>query len=333
MDNFRSTSDFWSIVGQMTTSARTFPVHSPPAVVYAAREVAARRLQSQVVRLRHNRYVLASEWTALDRQGRRILGALAAALELPGSVLSHGSAAALLGIPMICAPLRKAEVTVGPTARNRGHEVLRHRSQTEPAVFAAAAMDSRPELVITTPAQTAIDIARLYPLPTALAALDHVLHNGQANQEELAACLEAVPTRGRGKDRARTALAIADGRSESPGESLSRARLFENGYPKPELQHEVHDAAGSFLGRVDFKLGGRLLGEFDGRSKYQRVDRDPAAATAEGEVVWREKKREDGIRRQGWDMARWTWQEAFRFSELEKILAEHGHFPTGEPWF
>ena len=50
----------------------------------------------------------------------------------------------------------------------------------------------------------------------------------------------------------------------------------------------------------------RVVGEFDGRMKYGRLLRpgqDP------GEAVFEEKRREDAIRDEGWDVVRWTWPD------------------------
>ena len=101
-------------------------------------------------------------------------------------------------------------------------------------------------------------------------------------------------------------IAFADGGSESVGESRSRVMLHREGLPRPELQMTVCDEDGIFLGRADFGYRRRkVLGEFDGRVKYQnglRAD-DP------GEVVFREKQREDALRAAGWAVVRWIWAD------------------------
>ncbi len=65
-------------------------------------------------------------------------------------------------------------------------------------------------------------------------------------------------------------------------------------------------------GRVAFAdFGWResgVLGEFDGKRKYQR---DLREGEDPGEVVFREKQREDWLRRLGWTVCRFVWADLF----------------------
>lgn len=94
-------------------------------------------------------------------------------------------------------------------------------------------------------------------------------------------------------------------RSESVGESRSRALIIREQLPLPDLQATLVAASGTRLGRVDFLVDG-VVGEFDGRVKYGRlVPRGQVPA----DVLWREKQREDAIRDAGWQVVRWVWDE------------------------
>jgi len=62
------------------------------------------------------------------------------------------------------------------------------------------------------------------PAPVAVSAADAALHLGLCTYEEIAAALAGIK-RHRGAPRARQALALADGRAESPGESWPRLAL------------------------------------------------------------------------------------------------------------
>ena len=109
-----------------------------------------------------------------------------------------------------------------------------------------------------------------------------------------------------GASRARRVVAFADGRSESAGESVSRVMLSERGLLPEDLQLDVFDSA-RLVGRVDFawpELG--VLAEFDGRVKYGRLPRRGGDA---GQVVYREKVREDALRDLEWQVVRWTWPD------------------------
>jgi hypothetical protein len=77
-------------------------------------------------------------------------------------------------------------------------------------------------------------------------------------------------------------------------ETRRRLALLSAGLPRPELQVEIHDGAG-FIGRVDaWYEEAAVAVEFDGRVKYV----DPRDASS-GEVLWKEKRREDRLRDAG----------------------------------
>jgi hypothetical protein len=100
---------------------------------------------------------------------------------------------------------------------------------------------------------------------------------------------------------------FGDGRSESPGESLSRVALARLGLPAPALQFEVHDGSGLLVGRADFGWEEqRTLGEFDGKVKYGRLLRPGQLSE---DVVYQEKRREDALRDLGWQVVRWSWAD------------------------
>ena len=168
-----------------------------------------------------------------------------------------------------------------------------------------------------------MDLARTGTLHTAVAAADHALRHELCSFDELMAEVDAVPPRVRGRTTARLVGALADPLSMSAGESLSRVQMFLLNLPKPELQKEIRDAAG-LVGFVDFGWEG-VVGEFDGKVKY-RVAEGASPADA-GEIVWREKQREDRLRRQV-RVARWTWAIALDRARLGARLAEYGIRPT-----
>jgi hypothetical protein len=101
--------------------------------------------------------------------------------------------------------------------------------------------------------------------------------------------------------RARRALSLADGRSESPGESRLRVSLHALGYEGLEPQVVVRGGDG-FTARVDlFDHEHQIALEFDGSVKYQGVDGKSA--------LMREKHREDELRSLGIGFARFTWAD------------------------
>src|SRR5918993_132714 len=151
------------------------------------------------------------------------------------------------------------------------------------------------------------------------AALVHAMRHSLCTPAELAAAAAEVPRRVRGRPAALLVTELADARSMSPGESLSRAAMFRLNLPRPDLQVDVEDAEG-LVGTTDFGWPG-VVGEFDGRSKYGIPEgADPAAAA---EVLWREKRREDRLRRVV-RVARWTWADAVGDATMGRLPAEHG---------
>ena len=100
---------------------------------------------------------------------------------------------------------------------------------------------------------------------------------------------------------------FANGLSDGVGESRSRVMMHLAGLPDPELQVEIHDRRGRFLGRSDYSwYGWRLLGEFDGKAKYSRYLKP---GESPGDVVFKEKRREDALRDNGSRVVRWVWHE------------------------
>jgi len=107
--------------------------------------------------------------------------------------------------------------------------------------------------------------------------------------------------------RARLAVSLGDGRAATVGESRSRYLFWRFGVPAPELQFEVRTGSGTLLGTADFAWEHyRHLGEFDGRRKYTR---DLEEGEDAGQVVFREKRREDAMRGEDLGMSRLIWSE------------------------
>jgi hypothetical protein len=110
-----------------------------------------------------------------------------------------------------------------------------------------------------------------------------------------------------GSSRARMALRLVDGRSQSPGESFSRVIFVRHRVPAPELQYEVVSASGRTIGFADFGWEeDRHLGEFDGKIKYGQLLKPGQSAS---DVIVKEKLREDEMRAELFGMTRWTFDD------------------------
>ncbi len=96
------------------------------------------------------------------------------------------------------------------------------------------------ELPVTTPARTALDIARHLPRDVAVVHLDALAAATGVTCDDVIAL--ANKYRGaRGIRRARTALALMDGGAQSPEETRLRLVLIDAGLPAPRTQIRVSD--------------------------------------------------------------------------------------------
>jgi hypothetical protein len=195
--------------------------------------------------------------TLPDGPGLRIAGA---ALLLPReAVFSGRTAAFLLGARDLSDVASPVDVTVPPGRRFGPVTGLRIREAPLPDVDLRGARG----FGCTTAVRTAVDIARHEPTADAVPALDLLFHLGIAVPEEVAAAVAALPI-GRGTHRARDAVALADGRAESPQESRLRMVLTLAGLP-PVPQHVVRTDDGTFVARVDLAYPDlRIAIEYDG---------------------------------------------------------------------
>lgn len=260
----------------------------------------------QLTRIRRGAFLKVDEGAGINH--RQLIDATMPRLG-PGHVLSHTSAAWLHGLPVDASALSLVTVT---KPGNGGAAIgpYLHRYRTPLPDRDIETVDG---LARTTLARTVIDVARCGDLGFAVAAADAALRRG-LDRKELAVQLQVA--RRYGIKRARTMVELADSRSESPGESLSRVTIWRLGLPTPELQFEV--VIGGTTYRSDFAWPElRVLGEFDGKVKYAQLVRPGETAA---DVVMREKRREADLRAAGWWVVRWTYKEALHPNDLERLL-------------
>ncbi|WP_338836621.1 hypothetical protein [Gordonia polyisoprenivorans] len=241
---------------------------------------------------------------------RRYRDSVLAAVRIGGErrYPSHQSAATLLGIPLLDKDTSTVHFT-SPTSGRITERLVVHQSRIIPDDLID--VDG---ILVTSIARTVCDVAREGSFRQALCALDSGLFQGRKRgvPVDVAACAAAM-RRQHGIAVLRSALPLADDRSESIGESLSRGVMVESrSVPRPELQVEVVVADGS-MKRCDFGWRDaegrvRVVGEFDGRFKYHRLSAASGHRLAE-DVIYAEKLREDAIRDCGIVVVRWTWQE------------------------
>ena len=119
-------------------------------------------------------------------------------------------------------------------------------------------------LPVTTPARTAFDLGRRLPLLDGVQRIDALMN---ATDVKVAAVEDVIARHPgvRGLRRLRETPAFVDGGAESPYESLTRMRLVQAGFPRPETQIEVRDEHGRVFARIDMGWRDYLVGvDFEG---------------------------------------------------------------------
>ena len=239
-------------------------------------------------RMRRGVYVPAAVWAATvdDERARHLLAAMATLTVLgAGPVLSHSSAARFHRIVLPRALDGVVRLTHPEEWRSgKGYRVAAAALPPDELVDAGA-------YALTGLARTLVDCSREWALPDGVVAVDAALFDRQVRRSELKAAL-LRQSHWLGIGEAARAVSLADGRAESPLETLGRLALLEAGLPRPELQVDLYGPRG-FVARVDaWYEDAAVAVEFDGRIKYD----DPHRGRTPAEVAWEEKRREDEIR-------------------------------------
>jgi hypothetical protein len=265
-------------------------------------ELARLRRRGELEHLRRGAYANPADGEiSRAEQHRRLVHATVPQL-IDGSVVSHGSAAALHRLPVWSSAITRVHVT------RPGEGQRRPLLHLHCAPLTAADITLVDGIAVTSPARTVLDLARTVRMEYAVAAADQALRNGLPPQL-LAEGLSRMK-RWPGVRAARRVVAFADPRGESVGESVSRVRLHLDGLPKPDLQHEITGPGGLVIARSDFYWREqRTVGEFDGKVKYGRL-LEPGQQVED--VVYAEKLREDAVREEDLEVTRWTWDDCWR---------------------
>ena len=96
---------------------------------------------------------------------------------------------------------------------------------------------------VTTPARTALDLARRYPKSTAVAAIDALAQVVELKSADIEQLAERYKGR-RGIRAARAVIELVDGGAQSPKETWLRLLLVRAGFPRPQTQIAVRNEWG-----------------------------------------------------------------------------------------
>ncbi len=214
---------------------------------------------------RNARFVLTSTGVRLPASDAASAHArwIAAHLPLrPESVLSHSTAAQLLGLPLPRALQDRpiAHVTTPRSVtRPRRRDIVTHSADL-PDEDVVRLLGLR----LTSPARTYVDMASLLSRSDLVALGDVVLRSHGVTPERLRIVAERR-LRYPGRGRARGAIAWLDPGAESPRESHLRVLLRTAGLSACEVNGIIVDARGRFVARGDLVFRReRVLVEYDG---------------------------------------------------------------------
>ena len=276
-----------------------------------------------LVRLRRGAFVTRGVWDGADSRERHLLRARAAlAVTARPSALAGVSAAALWGMPID--EDWPSDITILDEWRGGGRSEPGVRKTA--AGFRTASTQIVDGISVTSIERTALDVARTHSFAKAIGTLDWVLwrkRQGAPKKDLLIDELNLLNPRF-GMRHLERCVAFSTSLSDSFGESTARAVIHLLGFEAPELQVEFFDSQGKM--EPDFYWRSvRKIAEFDGKAKYTRAEftrRNP------GEVVWREKKREDRLRAMEVGITRILTEHVETPARLDRMLFDAG-IPRG----
>lgn len=274
-------------------------------------------------------FVSADGWKGLrPRERHHLLVVEAIAHARAPLVITHDSAAAVWGMERLGVWPERVDTRIDRRSGGRSSGLVRRR---------AWGFD-RVDLVpwgshwITSPAQTALDLAAVSSFTSGVVALDQALWARRqggplVEASELWAASEHADV-GRGVARMRMALEFATPLSDSVRESQSRVVIHRLGFPKPVLQQRFLLGGGRVVYADFFFDAHSHVGEFDGVGKY--FDPTLLQGRTPQQALLAEKDREDALRRHVRGFSRWRTPDLQDARLLYDILTAAG-LPTSSP--
>ena len=280
------------------------------------KQLAAGRRSGDLHRIRRGAYCPGPLWRECDDDTRHLMHAQAVLLETTGDVaLSHVTAALAHGMDVWGAPLEQIHVTRADTAAGRHERDVRHHvGKLEPAEIVKAA-----GFPVTPPARAVVECIATLGSEPGLVIADSSIRKGLCTKDEIVA-MAAKMSHWPGSLPVHVVTHHVDGRHESVAETRGAHLFWHAGLPTPIPQFDILDR-GRLVATVDFAWPEhKLIVEIDGRVKYEKYLRP---GESPGDAVWREKKREDKIRRlTGWTVIRLTWADLENPAATARLIRE-----------
>lgn len=128
-------------------------------------------------------------------------------------------------------------------------------------------------LRVTSLHRTLLDLCIQWPAVEALVAIDMAVRSHVTTGTDL--IRYGATAKGRAGSRRLLALAALAAPAESPMETRLRWLLIQSGLPRPDVQTDLRDSDGRFVGRADlYYPAGRLVLEYDGGNHRERLIED-----------------------------------------------------------
>lgn len=268
---------------------------------YDDRDIREAKAVGLLTRIGAGLYALSATYTPLTSEAKHLVRCRAVAhRHRDGVVLSHQSAALMHGLPVWGMDLDEVQVTRRDGRRGRHEAGVAHRIGR----IDDSQIVETDGVLTTTPERSVWEVACAGTSESGLVTADGALHDTLVSHDSLREVAGHFAN-WQGSRSARLALSLADGLSESPGESRSRYLFWRFNVPRPDLQFRVVGQNGRIIARTDFAWElYRHLAEFDGRIKYDGTFGDAGFGT-----VFSEKRREDLVRDEMWGLSRLIWAD------------------------
>lgn len=287
---------------------------------WLASALGVRTKNGGVIRVRRGLYARTSYWADLSPIERHLHVARALAREHPDWVFCRMTAAMALGLSMTYARHDFEGLPIEIAAPSEAHCGERNGIRMLPRLGSDTVWRAS-GLLVASPAQTVFDCVRYLPFDESLAMADSALHMKLMEGSEFARLVVGAG-RSRGIRNARRVLACMDGRAESGGESMVRARMIELGYKEPELQVEFPnplEPGRTYRADMLIRCGKRLVVvELDGKCKYEDpemlVGRTPLRALLD------ERQREALLTSHGVEVMRLRYEDVMDEGRFKRLM-------------
>lgn len=281
-----------------------------------------RKRRGEVVNPAKRMYARRAFWEGLSEKEKALSVLRTYQLLHPEWAFCRSSANLVYGLPVSFNDLKIVNVVVSQDQRYSATDGVRYH-----AFPSATRVESVNGLRVVPFERAVLDSLRFSDFPNGLAVADAALRSNRMSREGLLSYIRETGSRQKGRLKAEKIMLFADGRSESAGESIARAIMIELGFAMPELQVEfAHPLDSRRSYRVDFlwmrEDGSRVIGEFDGRVKYENETMRRGRSAIR--VLEDERIRESQLSLYGMPIMRFSYRDMMDRKRFALLLKRFG---------